>query len=379
MVAIISSQPTQAAEEEAHWWMVRRAYDVIMSLHAAGERAKETPMSPGLRNAAVLAMDQFNDPKQLTSIRYSAGTFLTRFDFSAMKPAFRMKLFLGVANFLDQEVVGWYEAESDKSKMLSGAGMGGMGGMGMPGMDMGGGMGGYGSGEGAGGMPGMDMGGAMGGYGSGEGAAGMPGMGGGKGNNTMGPKPIDTQQWDLRLARRKLNMYTQLSHALLKGTLSKEERDYHPSGKGIMEAELPKSHQRAGKFMIEALEDVQEKINERSLVTVGSLMGRLLKPLTDLRDAVELIPAYVEPDPNDKTKEVEIVKSFKDYSPRMQSTKKADASGKLESTEAPRPAAEGAAPAAGAPAPAADGAAPAAAPAAPAAPAAAAAPVGGGS
>ncbi len=84
-------------------------------------------------------------------------------------------------------------------------------------------------------------------------------------------------------------MYTQLSHALLKGTLSKDERDYNATGKGIMEAALPLSHQRAGKFLIEALEEVQETINGRSLTSVGTLMGRLVLPLTKLRDAAELI------------------------------------------------------------------------------------------
>lgn len=358
MVVIINSQPRFAFEEEAHWWMVRRAYDVLMGLHAAG--AKE-PMSPNITGAAMAAMDQFNDPTQLTSVRYAAGTFLTRFDFASMKKtSFRMKLFLGVAQYLDQEVVGWYESESDKSKMQSGSMMGGMGGMGGMG-DMGGMMGGMSGGMG-------DMGAGDGGL-SGGGSAGYGGMGGdipgGKGG-TQGPKPIDSQQWDLRIARRKLNMHTQLAHALLKGNLTKEERDYHPTGKGIMEAALPPSHTRAGKFLIEALEEVQEVINERSLTTVASLMGKSIQPLTKLRDAAELIPAFEEPDPADKDKTVVTVKSFKEYSPRMQSFKKADASGKLESTTNAPPADGGAAPAPGTdnkeatPAPAAGGQAPAA-------------------
>lgn len=367
IVAIAASQPKLAYEEDAHWWMVRRAYDVLLSLHGAGERAKE-PLSKGLGAAAGLAMEHFNDPTKLTSIRYSAGTFLTRFDFAAINPTYRMKLFLGVAQFLDQEVVGWYEAEMDKTKMQSGGGMGGMGGGygGMGGM-MGGGMGGMDGGYGgAGGMEGGGMdggaGGSMGGYGGMQGEGGMPGGRGGQ----QGPKPIDTQTWDLRIARRKLNMYTQLCHALLKGTLSKEERDYVASGKGIMEAPLPESHVRAGKFIIEALEEVQEVINERTLTTVSGMMSRLLLPLTKLRDGAELVPAFEQPSPEDKEKMVAVVKSFKEFSPRMLSFKKADASGKLESaTKAPPAegaaggAAEGAAGEEGAPKPPADGAAPA--------------------
>jgi hypothetical protein len=265
-----------------------------------------------------------------------------------MPPEYRMKLFLSVAQFLDQEVVGWYEAESDKAKMMSGGGMGMGSGMG----DMGGMMGGYGGmGGGMGGDMAGGLGGAMGGEGGSMGGYGSGGMGGdmpgGKGNGPT-PKPIDTQTWDLRLARRKLNMYTQLSHALLKGTLSKEERDYHPTGKGVMEAALPQSHDRAGRKVIEALELVQEFTNEKTLQTTSGLMGRLLKPLTDLRDGAELIPAFISTDKDGKPvldkdgNEVVLVKSFKDYSPRMQSFKKADASGKLESnTKAPPANADG--------------------------------------
>ncbi len=363
---IIASQPADAAQEQAHWWMVRRAYDVLNSMHVASEKAKDPlAKSEGLKAGIILALDQFTDPTQLTSIRYSAGTFLTRFDFTppTMK-TFRMRIFLGVAQFLDQEVVGWYEQESDKSKMQSGGMMGGMG-SGMGGMGMGGMMGGMG-GMSDGGMGAEGgMGGSMGGYG-GMGGGGE-GLGGGGRGGATGPKPIDIQQWDLRLARRKLNMYTQLCHALLKGTLAKEEKDYSPSGKGVMEVPLPESHQRAGKFIIEALESVQENINEKTMTSLSSLMARLLMPLTKLRDAVELVPAYVDIDPADPKKEktIELVKSFKDYSPRMKSFKKADASGKLESTTAPPPGADGAAAgangaAAGAPAaPGAEGANPA--------------------
>ena len=357
LVKIIGSQPQRASEEEAHWWMVRRAYDVLITMHMANARAKEPQLSAGMISAVVQAMDQFTDPNQLTSIRYAAGKFLTRFDFAATKPAFRMKLFLGVAQFLDQEVVGWYENESDKTKMLTGGGgMGSMGGYG-------GGM--MGGGDGAGMMMGDASG--YGGNGGEGGMGGMPGMpGGGRGGN-QGPKPIDSQPWDLRIERRKLNMYTQLAHALLKGNLTKEERDYHPTGKGVMEVALPESHQRAGKFLIESLEEVQEIINERNLTTVSTLMTRLVNPLTKMRDAVELVPAFSEGDK-------ELVKSFKDFSPRMKSFKKADASGKLESaTKPPAAAGEPAGGDAGA-APPADGAAPAAATPAPAAAAPAAAP-----
>ncbi len=50
-------------------------------------------------------MEHFNDPTRLTSIRYSAGKFLTRFDLLD-ESTYRMKLFLGCRSIPDQEVVG---------------------------------------------------------------------------------------------------------------------------------------------------------------------------------------------------------------------------------------------------------------------------------
>ncbi len=46
VVAIAASQPKLAYEEDAHWWMVRRAYDVLLSMHTTAERAKEPALSP---------------------------------------------------------------------------------------------------------------------------------------------------------------------------------------------------------------------------------------------------------------------------------------------------------------------------------------------
>ncbi len=229
-----------------------------------------------------------------------------------------------MAQLLDQEVVGWYENESDKTKMSTG-GMGGMGSMGVWAAAMG--DMGMSSDSGMGGMG--DMSGGM--------SGGMPGAWVEEWETCQRwqrrparSQTIDSQSWDLRIARRKLNMYTQLSHALLKGTLSKDERDYNATGKGIMEAALPLSHQRAGKFLIEALEEVQETINERSLTSVGTLMG-VGFAFDETPRCCRADSAFEEPDPKDKEKMIEVVKSFKDYSPRMKSFKKADASGKLES------------------------------------------------
>ncbi|MCC6510399.1 MAG: hypothetical protein IT423_14955, partial [Pirellulaceae bacterium] len=359
MVSIIGSQPVVVQEEPAHWWMVRRSYEVLGSLHGASAQAKDKKFPPSLVAAFYKSLDQFLEPSTIPSVRINAGLYLTRFDFTnqALDKAVKLKMYLAISQLLDQEVVGWYEFENEKTKMASGAsGMGGMGGMGMS-------MGGMPGGMDSGASDFGAMGGMPGGMPGGDGGAdmmGAPGMGMGGTQNT-GPKPIETQTWELRLARRKLNTYCQLAHVLLKGNAALGEKDFSASGKGLMEVELPEEARRPGKFLIEALEKVQEDINEKTLTNVGGMMTRLMPSLTALRDAAEMAPGLTE---GDKV----LVPTFDEHSPRKKSFKKADADGALDSPTgaAPPPAADAAAGAA--PATPGDAANPAAAPGAPAAP-----------
>lgn len=333
MATIISSQPQFVAEEKAHWWMVRRAYDVLSVLHATkvastdkvpvADKLPPADKVPPAGNVEMkpfidLALTQFMDPSTLPSVRISAGLYLTHYDLSAADEATRTKVMVSVAQLLDQEVVGWYEQEQDKTQSASSmgggyggmAGMGGMGGYGDMGMESGTGSGeGYGSGMGG-------YGSAMGGYGSETGGAGAP-------------KPIDTQKWDLRLARRKLNTYCQLAHVLLMGTGASDEDRFSRSGKGIMETELPEQLRIPGKRLLQALEAVQTQINERSLTDVTSLMTRVVKPLEEMRIAAEDVPGLETPDG------AVVVASFNELSPRKKSLKKADAKTTLEAPKTP--------------------------------------------
>ncbi len=134
----------------------------------------------------------FMDPTTLPSVRYSAGKYLTHFDFSGAKvmtadnkedkqrslqnEVLRSRMFVGVALLLDKEVVGWYEAEIDKTRM-QGSMMGGASGMMGGGMMGGGMMGGGGAMGGDDGYSGMMGGGGMGGGTYGGGEPGMSGRG----------------------------------------------------------------------------------------------------------------------------------------------------------------------------------------------------------
>ncbi|MGN6548072.1 MAG: hypothetical protein ACTHK7_23760 [Aureliella sp.] len=311
MAEIVNSRPTSLSEEKAHWWMVRRAFDVLGELHTAANGQ----LSDGAKEAMALLMD----PAMLPSVRLSAGLYLTRFDLSRVDDATRNKILVAVAQLLDQEVVGWYEQEQDKTQSASGMmGYGGMGG--------GYAMGSVPSSDGYGGAEMGGYGGAMGGYDTGA---------------NSGPKPIDTQKWDLRLARRKLNTYCQLAHVLLMGTGAADKKDISSTGKGIMETELPEALKRPGKELLEALEKVQTDINERSLTDTSSLMTRAVTSLGELRTAAEEVPGMTAPDGS------VIVPSFNELSPRKKSVKKADAKSTLDAPKTPEQAAAEQAAAAG--------------------------------
>ena len=325
MAKIVSAKPTSLTEEKAHWWLVRRGYETLGALYAAplppAQPNAPAPQPTTSPEAARQAMEHLLDPNTLPSVRLSAAEYLTYWDMTTVDEATKNKILVAVAQLLDQEVVGWWEQEDDKTKMASGAmSGGGYGGYSM----MSGGSSemstgaGYGSGSDAG----------YGAYGG-----GMPGSEGSAA--TGGPKPIDIQKWDLRLARRKLNTYCEVAHMLLNGLPSgKEDQKDTGLGKGIMEGEVPEPLQRPSTKLLEALDEVQLALNDRTLTTVSSLMTRSQPALVALRDAAEMVPGTQSADGKP------LAPSFAELSPRMKSLKKADTS---SSIDAPPAAAEPAA------------------------------------
>ncbi|MFO1065187.1 MAG: hypothetical protein U0892_15085 [Pirellulales bacterium] len=326
LVAILDSKPSSLVEVKAHGWMVRRAYDCLGTLNSAAGFNK--------------AVADVCNPAQLPSVRLAAGQYLTRFDLTEkLDDAGRVKLLTGVAQLIDQEIVGWWEFQDDVTKSISN--MGGSGGMmGGPG----GGLGGY---DGGGlGNPGggLEGGGMPGGYGGGDGY-GLGGPGGpGSGGGARQPNLNDTQKWDLRLVRRKLNTYYQVCYSLLKGVSSKGGKKLpavaklEKAPKGLLDKPVDESIQRTVDEFVEALDVVFTTINEKSLVDLNSLHTKTRKPLDDVRALAEELPG------------------FEELSPRKKSHKQADKKTKLgdePQNAAPggdAPAPDGAAPAGGAPA-----------------------------
>ncbi len=160
MALIVASQPKSSLDVRAHAWLVRRSFDVLTTL--------------GTGHAIEPALARLVNDKELPSIRLAAADYLPRTDLTKLTDAQKTQLFIGLAQLIEQQLVGWYEDEEDKVNIKSGGSGGGM--SGMPGM----------GGEGGMGMPGMGgEGGGMAGYG--EGGSGMAGYGeGGGGGKGMG-------------------------------------------------------------------------------------------------------------------------------------------------------------------------------------------------
>jgi hypothetical protein len=196
--------------------------------------------------------------------------------------------------------------------------MGGYGGGGYGG-ESGGDMGGYGGGgpggPGGGGYGGEGGMGGMGGYGGGYGSGGEGGMGGyggpGMGGEGSGRgakvKLVDTQEWKTRIARRRLNEFTQLAHRALDGrTISTEAASAITpltSDKVAIAAEfkLPK--------LLTLLEDLQTAMNSNKVTTVTSLMNSSKKPIEEIMDYAKQVPGFLDKYPELKSEEDELAEA----------------------------------------------------------------------
>ncbi len=273
LVAIAASQPKTALDIKMHAWLVRRAYDVLSSMGA-----------PGAVNPALARV--VND-KELPSLRLASLEYLSKIDLTPLPEDKKIQYFLGVAQLLEYQLVRWYTNEDDRIKAKSGAAAGGM--MGGYGSDM---MGGYGSDTMGSDMAGMgsDMMGSSGmdGYGSGSDAYGGYG-----GTAPVKKKAIDTQTWDVRIARRSVNHVAQLSHVALDGKPLKDARAMSASAKALLDIKLPDELAAQATKLVEAVENFQTMVNDPAKITnMSSLLQEVEAPIEAVMDLVREIPEF---------------------------------------------------------------------------------------
>ncbi|MCA9193130.1 MAG: hypothetical protein KDB03_15250 [Planctomycetales bacterium] len=272
LLDISKSKPATELQRGSNAWLVRRAYDCLGLT--------------GSTKAYTTALAQLSDPEELPSVRLSALEYLGKLQLALLPEDKKAEYFVGVSHFLRSQLVKWWEDQNnfEKSKS-SNSGMGGEGGYG-GGPGMGGGMGGSDGGYGG-----------EGGYGGGGGGyGGEGGYGGGYGGTGgRGPKPIDTQTWEVRIARRLGNQISQAVHVALDGIPLAEERPVRTENYVLVSMKMPDDTQLTIEKMIEHLDAFQAGMNDPRLVTnTTSLLNQTKLPIQDIMDLVLKVPGFKE-------------------------------------------------------------------------------------
>ena len=281
LMTVLSTEAKVPSEMDAKTWLQRRAYDIFSNIH-----------SPA---AIDYAVKHLGEPERSPELRLSALKYLSSVDNAAMPEAKRKEYLISAAHFLRSQLIRWYELEDDKIKRTTGGGSGGYGG----GYD-GGGMGGIGGG-GMGGLDGGDEGddGYGGGYGGGL---------GGDGDTGSDSKPIDTQDWDTRIARRVANEIAQAIHIALNDVPLAEERPIVDVGtKPLLEAS-PEQQTEIEELII-LVEAFQTAVNDAGAITdVTSLLQTTKEPIEDIMDFVKAMDGYSTKYPESVEEEDEVLK-----------------------------------------------------------------------
>jgi hypothetical protein len=168
------------------------------------------------------------------------------------------------------------------------------------------------------GMGGEDMGGeegGMGGMGMG-GGAGMGGMGGGgaggRGNRN---KLLDTQDWETRIARRRLNEVSQSVHRALDGFRVAGETGIQISKIHLSKPDVKFDVDFKLSKLVTLVDDLQKAVNDPTRVnTVTSLMNITKKPIEEIMLFAGKTPGFLEkyPELRGDDEELEEAKEVKE-------------------------------------------------------------------
>ena len=281
LVEIATSEPATELDLPAHAWLVRRAFDCLAAT--------------GVGSVADIALARLGNVDELPSVRLAAANYLSKIDASSLSDEQKKNYVLSLAHFARSQFVGWYEHEDDLLKRASGA-TGGMGGYG----GYGGGYGSYGGGGGGdyggGGYGGGDM------YGGGGGDmyGGYGGYGGTSGDTTQNKiKPIETQDWETLLARRKVNQLAQTIYLCLNGMPVKDGQKPAKTGTPLAAAKMPAELEPHVTELIGWLDELQTAVNDPATITdVDSLLRAAEPAIEDLMDGVFEIPGFAEKYPD---------------------------------------------------------------------------------
>jgi len=275
-----NSKPARDNDQQANAWLTRRSLDILRTMRS--------------KDAVESALGFLGDADELPSLRMSALQYLIAQDVKSFNADQKKAYVLGIAHLLRSRLVSWYYSENDRQKRKSGA--------------MGAGMGSEGPGASGFGFGGGDDGGRDGGFDPG-GEFGGPGLGGGRGAGTggrgSGQKPIDTQAWETRMARRQLNQLTQYVRFALEGKPTESESVKTANFLNARDAGVAEEFNLAR--MIELINNLQKIINDADrITTVQSLMNQSKRELEAIMRYVKGLPGFLDRYPDLKSGEEEL-------------------------------------------------------------------------
>ncbi len=270
-----NSKPDKdSPDRQASAWLTRRGLDVLRNL-----RSKEGVDS---------ALGYLGDPEELPSLRLSALQYLFLQDLQTFSPEQKKAYVLGNAHFLRSQLISWYYAENDRQKRATGGTFGG--GMGPGGMGPGGtGPGGLGpGGMGGDGDSGFDPGGGFGGAPTGPGGRGQ-----GAGGRGATRKPIETQTWEARLARRRLNQITQNVRFSLEGKRVGTETSKIKSFLTAPDVGISQDYKLD--TLIEQIDKLQSIVNDHDRISsVQSLMSQSKREIEAIMRFTKDMPGFLD-------------------------------------------------------------------------------------
>jgi hypothetical protein len=297
VAAYANNKPKDDLDRAVNSWMVRRSMDILRLMEA--------------NDAVDSALAYLADPKELPSLRGSSLEYLQALDPAKFDASQKQLYMLGLVHYLRSQLVDWYQIETDHSKRKTMGGFGGGMGMGPGGMDPGGmGPGSMGDMMGSSGDMGMgpgSMGDMMGMSGDGYGDAGMGSGGRGAGAGTAKPKLIDLQDWQTRVARRRLNEVSQSVHKALDGKRLSADPVTAISKLHLSKPDVTFEEDFKLSKLITLVDDLQKAVNDPNRVrTITSLMNFTKMPIEEIMDYSKKLPGFLEKYPELKNDDDEL-------------------------------------------------------------------------
>ena len=260
--------PIDDQDREVHTWLTRRGLHILREAKA--------------NDAVDSALGYLADPNQMPSLRLTSLQYLSSQNLAEMNDRQKELYSLALAHFLRSQLFAWHQAETNRQNVMSGASTGGGysgtrggmgGGLGMSSRDDGGGMA-------------MDS----------EAPARRSTRGRANDRNRRSgstTRTLESQDWQARAARRRLNDLTQAVRLAVEGRRIEDETVKTQNFLSAQDLGLGEKYNFAR--LIELLDNLQTQINDAELITnVQSVMNVAKRDIEDISRYAKGLPGFLE-------------------------------------------------------------------------------------